>query len=128
VATILLGVSNAAMAEVETRGHFTCYVAQNGDDRWSGTLAEPNAAKTDGPFASLERARDEVRRVGRARSRKVVVRGGTYRIKNTFVLSKEDSGTEGDPVVWQAAPGEEVGLSAASRCRMRRLPRYRIPP
>ena len=66
MATILLGMSNAAMAEVETRGPFSCYVVNGGNDRWSGTLAEPNAAKSDGPFASLERARDEVRKVGRA--------------------------------------------------------------
>ncbi len=32
------------------------YVAKNGNDSWSGRLAEPNADGTDGPFASLERA------------------------------------------------------------------------
>jgi hypothetical protein len=32
------------------------YVATNGNDAWSGRLAEPNAGKTDGPFATLERA------------------------------------------------------------------------
>ena len=37
------------------------YVATNGNDAWSGTLAEPNAARTDGPFATLERDRDAVR-------------------------------------------------------------------
>jgi hypothetical protein len=30
------------------------YVATNGNDAWSGRLAEPNAEKTDGPFATLE--------------------------------------------------------------------------
>ena len=37
------------------------YVAVNGNDNWSGTLAEPNAAKTDGPFATLARAQNAVR-------------------------------------------------------------------
>ena len=37
------------------------YVATDGNDAWSGTLASPNAAKTDGPFATLQRARDAVR-------------------------------------------------------------------
>ena len=32
------------------------YVAPNGNDAWSGRLAAPNADKTDGPFATLERA------------------------------------------------------------------------
>ena len=34
------------------------YVSPAGDDRWSGRLAEPNAAHNDGPFATLARARD----------------------------------------------------------------------
>ena len=32
------------------------YVATQGSDAWSGTLAEPNPDRTDGPFATLERA------------------------------------------------------------------------
>jgi len=31
------------------------YVATNGNDAWSGRLAEPNADKTVGPFATAER-------------------------------------------------------------------------
>ena len=38
------------------------YVALDGNDAWSGALAGPNAAKTDGPFATLQRARDEIRK------------------------------------------------------------------
>ena len=37
------------------------YVAVNGNDAWSGTLAEPNAAKTDGPFATIARSMQAVR-------------------------------------------------------------------
>jgi hypothetical protein len=37
------------------------YVAPGANDAWSGLLPTPNAAKTDGPFATLERARDEIR-------------------------------------------------------------------
>ena len=29
------------------------HVAPNGNDAWSGRLAEPNAAKTDGPLAGV---------------------------------------------------------------------------
>src|ERR1700737_3148964 len=39
----------------------TFYVATNGSDSWSGKLAEPNAGKSDGPFATLQQARDAVR-------------------------------------------------------------------
>ena len=37
------------------------YLSPMGADKWSGTLAEPNARGSDGPFATLKRARDAVR-------------------------------------------------------------------
>jgi len=107
----MLSCGWSVMAAVaETPQPLTCYIAPCGNDAWSGKLAEPNAAKTDGPFATLGRAREELRRAGQDRARKVVVRGGTYFLKETFALGREDSGTEGHPVVWQGAAGEEVRL------------------
>ena len=40
----------------------TRYVSPSGDDRWSGTLSEPNAARNDGPLATPRAARDSVRK------------------------------------------------------------------
>ena len=37
------------------------YVSTIGNDDWSGKLPEPNADGTDGPFATVTRARDAVR-------------------------------------------------------------------
>ncbi len=37
------------------------YVSPAGSDLWSGTQPVPNAAKTDGPFATIEQARKAVR-------------------------------------------------------------------
>lgn len=37
------------------------YVAPNGNNNWSGTLETPNKNKTDGPFATIQRAQDAVR-------------------------------------------------------------------
>jgi len=42
------------------------FVATNGNDAWSGKLSEPNADNTDGPFATLERARDAIRALNQA--------------------------------------------------------------
>ena len=38
------------------------FVSPSGNDAWSGRLAELNADGTDGPFATLRRARDAMRR------------------------------------------------------------------
>ena len=76
------------------------YVALDGNDAWSGKLSAPNPAKTDGPFATLAKARDAIRGVKEKRT--VHVRGGLYEIPQGLKFSAEDSGTEDAPVVWQA--------------------------
>ncbi len=58
------------------------YVAPDGQDMASG--------KKGAPFATLERARDELRK-GKTRGT-VFVRGGTYFLPRTFTLGPEDSG------------------------------------
>ncbi|OGV67371.1 MAG: hypothetical protein A3K19_19055 [Lentisphaerae bacterium RIFOXYB12_FULL_65_16] len=76
------------------------YVATNGNNAWSGRLAEPNRDGTDGPFATLERARDAARtRRGTAAAAnpapapiRVEVREGTYRPTNPLLLEPQDSG------------------------------------
>lgn len=98
----------------------TFYVATNGNDAWSGTLAEPNSQKTDGPFATLERARDEIRQLKRQGGLpgggvNVELRGGLYERQKPFELGPEDSGTPESPVVYQARRGEEVRLSGGKR-------------
>jgi len=37
------------------------FVSPSGSDLWSGTLPDPNADKTDGPFASIEKAQKAVK-------------------------------------------------------------------
>lgn len=91
------------------------YVATNGNDAWSGRLEAPNAQETDGPFASLEGARDGIRRLRQAANRApesitVLVRGGLYTQTQPFTLTRQDSGSEDAPVVYRARPGEEVRL------------------
>ena len=60
------------------------YVATNGEDQWSGQLDAPNAEKSDGPFATLARARDAIRQLklaqggGLTQPVEIQVRAGTY--------------------------------------------------
>lgn len=90
------------------------YVAPAGNDQWSGTLAVPNRARTDGPLATLQGARDAVRAL-QARGPltapvRVVVQAGTYFLAAPLTLSPEDSGTAQCPITYAAAPGATVSL------------------
>jgi hypothetical protein len=68
------------------------FVATDGNDQWSGKLESPNKTYTDGPFATLGRARDEVRKLKLSESNKditVLIRGGRYYLKETVVFGLE---------------------------------------
>ena len=100
------------------RAEQTLYVSPNGDDAWSGTLPRANARRTDGPFASVSRARDEVRRLKLRRPAgpvTVYLRGGRYELEGTLEFTHLDSGTKDAPVVYRAYRGETPILSAGRR-------------
>ena len=97
-ATVAALLSTAALAA-------EWHVSPSGNDAWSGALAEPNAGRTDGPVATLERARDAIRerrKAGLAEPVTVFIHAGNYSLAKTFTLAKEDSGTAEAPVVWRA--------------------------
>jgi parallel beta-helix repeat protein len=96
------------------------FVSPAGDDRWSGTLPEPNASATDGPFATLARARDAVREFKRTTTGSpapitVMVRGGKYYLPETLVLAAKDGGNRDCLITWTAYPGEKPILSGGLR-------------
>jgi hypothetical protein len=103
-----------------TRGDagLTLYVAPDGNDGWTGKVAEAQGA--DGPFATLERARDEIRKVKQegdlpAGGVVVEVAAGTYECRQTLELTAEDSGTQAAPIIYRAPVGEEVRLTGGRR-------------
>jgi hypothetical protein len=55
------------------------FVAPDGRDDAPGTIERP--------FATLERVRDAARAISKDRDVVVIVRGGTYRLQRTFVLT-----------------------------------------
>ena len=92
----------------------TLFVAVDGNDAWSGRQPTPDGA--DGPFATLERARDEIRKIKSAHGLPqggiaVELAGGTYEMPRALTLETQDSGTENAPVVYRARRGEEVRIS-----------------
>ena len=91
------------------------YVAVDGNDDWSGKLPAANAERADGPFASIAKARDAIRKLkadqGTLRQPvNVQVRAGTYYISKTISLGPEDSGTTTCPISYTAYPGEKPVL------------------
>ncbi|MBM3501261.1 MAG: right-handed parallel beta-helix repeat-containing protein, partial [Armatimonadetes bacterium] len=88
------------------------FVAPNGDDSATGRQAKPGK---NGPFATLERARDEVRKLkaeGGLPTGGVTVelRAGTYELTAPFELTAEDSGAADSPITYEGQKGKEVRL------------------
>ncbi len=82
-------------------------VATNGHDANPGTEAKP--------FATIERARDEIRQLKSAGPLPaggvvVEVRGGTYELSRALELTDQDSGTENAPIIYRARGDEAVRL------------------
>lgn len=82
----------------------TLHVSSQGNDAGNGSAEQP--------FASLQRARNEIRTRRHSGSLpagtvEVLVHGGAYHVSRTFSVSETDSGTESAPVVFRAAPGEQ---------------------
>jgi len=99
----------AAQAGEPPTGDF--YVSPAGNDAWSGTRAEPAPDGTDGPLATLQGARDAIRRLQAKgpleRPIRVLVGGGTYRVTGPIVFTSEDSGREQAPITYAAWPGQK---------------------
>lgn len=109
-----LGVACGVLAMLSVRAAaappaLVLHVAPDGNDAWSGTPAATNAGRTDGPLASLDGARQAIRRIKSRGSLqqpvRVLVADGTYRIVRPIVFEHEDGGTETCPVVYEAADG-----------------------
>jgi predicted negative regulator of RcsB-dependent stress response len=88
------------------------YVATNGSDANPGTLPRP--------FATLERARDEIRSLKTKGALPsggvgVYVRGGDYPVKMPFSLVAVDSGTESSPITYQSYPGESARFTGGQK-------------
>src|SRR3954454_5447873 len=100
---------------VQPNGAFDFYISPVGNDTWSGRSPKPNAARTDGPFATLEKAKSEFRKArfnGPKAKMCVALRGGIYRLEKAIVFSMQDSAGEEGSTTYAAYPGETPTLSA----------------
>jgi hypothetical protein len=107
VITVLssLFLAPVVVAGVPVRADFV--VATDGSDDNPGTAERP--------FATLARARDAVRTLKATSTPRleviVLVRGGTYVLREPVVFGPEDSATAGQHIVYAAYPGEQPVLS-----------------
>jgi hypothetical protein len=101
VLLLAAALASPAMADINL------YVAPNGNDTAPGTLAAP--------FATIARARDEIRRLKPSAPVTVHVRGGVYELPATLHLTSEDSGTTAAPIVYRAYKNERPILTVAHR-------------
>ena len=80
------------------------FVSPQGNDTNPGTRERP--------FATLECARDALRKAKKAVSARggatVWLMGGVYELSRTFELTSEDSGMVREPVIYRSMPDEEV--------------------
>ena len=93
------------------------YVAIDGNDAWSGALPTPNAAKTDGPFATFDHARAAVQALDKTGLTEVDVefRAGTYFLPATVRFTSADSGSAGLAIVYRNYSGESPAISGGVR-------------
>jgi hypothetical protein len=102
LAALALGLSLAAASAClcDAQPYF---VSPAGNDANPGTLEEP--------FATLQRAQQ----AAREKHRNICLRGGTYYLPATLVLTAEDSGTSNSPVVFENYQDEQPVISGGVR-------------
>jgi parallel beta-helix repeat protein len=111
----------AASAPRDAAAAVALYVSADGNDTWSGRLPDPNAARDDGPFATLPRARDAVRALLAEQGGKpsepitVYLRGGVHALGEPLTFTPVDSGTADAPITYRAFNNERAVVSGGER-------------
>ena len=105
----------AIVSAETTSDAIVLYVARSGNDSWSGRYAEPDPAHKDGPYATIGRAQQEIRRIKSSgqltKPITVLIRQGTYFLSEPLLFGPEDSGTADYPITFQAYAGENPVIS-----------------
>ena len=123
---LLMGLLDRDATAARSKPTATIFVASNGNDAWSGSLAEPNAARTDGPLATVGAAQKKVRELRRSAAclapLTVWIRGGRYRLTKPLQFGPEDSG----PTTYAAYPGEQPVFERPPVCGAEHFARFRL--
>ena len=122
----LSGVLSLSTVEAKT---FTVYVAPDGNDAHTGQFPTFDKGKDDGPLASLDAARLQLRKLRTDRvldakdTLTVEFADGEYRLEQPVVFGPEDSAGAGASVTYTAAKGAKPVFFGG-----RRLPPFTVGP
>ena len=104
-----------ASAKTDTRSPVEIYVSPTGSNQADGRNPMIDTDRLHGPFTTLNRARDELRRLRKKgqllNGATINISEGTYELSVTFLLEKKDSGTPDAPIKLLAYRNEIVTLS-----------------
>ena len=106
IAALAIVCGSVAAADRVGVGQADFWVAPNGSDANPGTEKQP--------FATLDRARDAVRELHKAKPDRdvlVLLLGGTYRVERPILFAPEDSAPEGGTVTYAACAGHKPVIS-----------------
>ena len=93
------------------------YVSNTGNDNWSGRIHEPSQDSKDGPFATIEAARNEIRRLKEENKLpdgiiNIELQGGSYELQSVFKLESTDGGLDTDSrIIYSGQAENEVKLT-----------------
>lgn len=95
------------------------YVATNGNASWHGTLPQPNANNSDGPFATIEQARAYLASLHIAKNVAkyantnfvIEIEQGTYTLSGAENFTKDDSGTPTTLITYKNYGGDQPVIS-----------------
>jgi len=98
----------------------TLYVAPDGDDTWTGNIANPANDEQDGPKATLQGALKALRELratpdGAQAAARILMRGGFYPLEEPVVFTPEDSGAGAGQPLRIAAYRKEIPVLSAGR-------------
>jgi hypothetical protein len=96
---ILYMVVMCTSQDTHNRIGLRLYVSTDGNDDWSGLLKKPDRYGTDGPFASMEAARDVIRKLKKENNLPegniiVEIEQGVYHLQRQFELVARDGGVD----------------------------------
>ena len=104
------------------------FVSPQGNDSWSGHASAISADASDGPFATVERARDAIRAEKKAhpdvKGGSIYLRGGRYQIQQPILFSGEDSGVR--ILAFQQEQPELTGAASVTGARKVEARRFEV--